>query len=258
MARTSSEFSAERPSLEYLRHRGPHPVVEGDLSPIGLPGLVFAPHTGPRVPAVAFARGYLQPVRRYVETLRFLASWGFVVAAPETERGPLPSHRGMALDLRRTLDRLAEAKLNNGRVTVDRKRLAVLGHGIGAGAAVLAAAAGAPHMSAAAVIFAAPTSPPAIQVAPQVTIPGLHFIAAKESVTRPEEGEALAAAWGGPTVVRQVRGAHHLDPAEGKHITSTLLNHRNSAKATATIRTVTVAFLLHHLAHQEQLAEALS
>lgn len=259
MGRGPEPFSSARPSLEYLAHRGPHEVVAGELDAIGLRGIVFAPQTGPRAPAVIFGHGYLQPVRRYADTLRFLASWGFVAAAPATERGPLPSHGGLALDLSRTADRLAEAKLYRGRVTVDRARMAVAGHGIGAGAAVLAAAAGAPPMAATVTLFAAPTVPSALAAAPAVTSPSLHLIAPADTLAGDrEDGAALARAWGGPAQLRRVRRAGHLDPAEGPHVTSQLLGHRGSAATRQVVRTVMTAFLLCHVAGQQQLATELA
>src|SRR5699024_7342169 len=89
MARRALPYSSSRPSVEYLSHLGPHRVSVGELSAIGVRGVVFAPVTGPRCPAVVFGHGWLQPVGRYADTLRYLASWGFVAAAPDTARGPV-------------------------------------------------------------------------------------------------------------------------------------------------------------------------
>jgi pimeloyl-ACP methyl ester carboxylesterase len=251
--------SSARPTLEYLRHRGPSDVVAGDLSGIGMHGLVFAPFTGPRRPAVVLGHGYLQPVSRYAGTLRFLASWGFVAAAPATEGGILPSHSGLALDLSRTLDRLADAKLHNGRVTVDAKRLAVVGHGIGGGAAVLAAAARMPAVQATATIFASPTSPSAVAAAAGVTTPGLHLVGGADRIAdQDSDGEALARAWGGPVQLRRIKRAGHLAVTEGRHFTSRLLGDQPSRSATATIRLLVTAFLLLHLDGQDQWADELS
>lgn len=259
MGRGPEPYSSARPSLEYLTHRGPYEVVAGELDQIGLPGLVFAPETGPRRPAVIFGHGYLQPVRRYANTLRFLASWGFVTAAPATERGPVPSAAGLALDMARVADRLAEAKLHRGRVTVDRKRLAVAGHGIGGGAAVLAAASGAPPVQATVTLCAAPTSPSAVAAAAGIRTPALHLIAASDPlVDATAGGAALARAWGGEAQLRAIKRARHLDPAEGPHLTSRLLAHRGSAAARRTMRMMMTAFLLLHVAGQEQLAEELA
>lgn len=251
-------YSSSRPSLEYLMHRGPHSVVAGDLDSIGIRGIVFAPHTGPRCPAVVFGHGYLQPAARYANTLRFLASWGFVAAAPDTERSPLPSHRGLALDLSRTADRLADAKLHNGRVTVDAQRIALVGHGIGGGAAVLAAAAGRPKIQAVATLFAAPTSPSAVRAAADVTCAGMHIIGSDDDMVDEQSGgAAIARAWGGPVQLRRIRGAQHLSIAEGKHLTSRLLGQQASRSTLRTVRAALAAFLLVHIAQHEYLADEL-
>lgn len=243
--------------MEYLRHFGPHDTVAGDLTEIGMRGIVFAPNTGPRCPAVVFGHGYLQPARRYADTLRYLASWGFVAAAPDTERGPLPSHSGLALDMSRALDRLADAKLNNGRVTVDERRLATAGHGIGGGAAVLAAAMGKPAVQAVATVFATETAPSAVAAAAQVAVPGLHLVAGAEDLLSNSEGDAIARAWRGPAQLRSVKGARHLSVAEGKHQTSRLLGAKPSRAVLRTVRQLLAAFLLVNLADQSQLGHEL-
>jgi len=257
MARGALPYSSSRPSLEYLSHLGPHRVSVGDLSAVGVPGVVFAPATGPRCPAVVFGHGYLQPVGRYADTLRYLASWGFVVAAPESGRGPVPSHSGMALDFSRTLDRLAEAKLGGGRVTVDRHRLALAGHGIGGGAAVLAAAA-APPVKAVVTMSAARVTPSAVDAARSVTIPGLHLVGTGDKLTEKESnGESIARAWAGPVQLRRLKGGH-LGVAEGLHWTSFLLGEGTDKGVQKAVRELTTAFLLLHVAGHDQLAEAMN
>ena len=131
----------DRPSLEYLAHPGPHRVAAGNLADGGLPGLVFAPVAGRALPLVAISHGWLQPAHRYADTMRYLASWGLVVVAPDTQKGPVPSHGDMALDLAAALHLVAQSSLAGGRVRVDSERLGLIGHSIGGGAAVLAAAA---------------------------------------------------------------------------------------------------------------------
>lgn len=258
MRRRLLPYSSDRPSMEYLKYMGPNMVSVGDLSAIGMPGVVFAPVTGPRCPAVVFGHGWLQPVGRYADTLRYLASWGFVAAAPDTEAGPVPSHAGLALDLARTLDRLAEAKLGGGRVTVDRSRLALAGHGIGGGAAVLAAASGAPRVRAVVTVSAAETSPSAVIAATEVRAPGLHIVGGKDDISpAPSNGEAIARAWGGPVQLRRLKGAKHLSLPEGAHWTSILVGDGDSKGTQKSVRTLMTAFLLLHVAGQDQLAEAM-
>src|ERR1044072_1976949 len=125
---------------EELSHRGPHRVLRGDLALVGLPGVVFTPTTGLGLPAIAFGQGWLPPPERYPGLLRHLASWGFVVAAPATQRGPLASHRLLAADLRTAVDVCTGVRLGDGDISVDAGRLGLAGHSTGGGSAVLAAA----------------------------------------------------------------------------------------------------------------------
>ncbi|MCZ4238140.1 hypothetical protein O4H25_14975, partial [Staphylococcus equorum] len=81
-----------------------HKVLRGDLAFAGQPGVVFTPAEGYNLPAVAFGHGWLLGTNRYKGTLEHLASWGIVAAAPDTGRGPMPSHRGLATDLGTVLD----------------------------------------------------------------------------------------------------------------------------------------------------------
>jgi pimeloyl-ACP methyl ester carboxylesterase len=258
MARGALPYSSSRPSLEYLSHLGPHRVCVGELSAVGVPGVVFAPRTGPRCPAVVFGHGYLQPVGRYADTLRYLASWGFGVAAPTSGRGPVPSHAGMALDMSRVLDRLADAKLGGGRVTVDRTRLAVAGHGIGGGAAVLAAAAAAPPVQAVVTVSAARVTPSAVHAARTVMAPGLHLVGTGDKLTAEEsDGQAIARAWAGPVQLRRLKGAGHLAVTEGLHWTSFFLGEAGDQGTQRAVRELMTAFLLLHVAGQSQLAESM-
>ena len=80
------------------------------------------------------------PSARYAGLLRHLASWGIVVAAPDSQRGPLPSHARFAADLRTALEVCVGVRLGDGPISVDGRRTALAGHGIGGGAALLAAA----------------------------------------------------------------------------------------------------------------------
>ena len=122
-----------------LSKRGPHRVLVGDLSYVGLPGVVYTPAKGKGVPGIAFGHDWRAPVEDYHATLRHLASWGIAVAAPNTETGFVPDHRGLANDLESALQILGGVRLGEGEVTVSPAKLGLAGHGMGAGAAVLAA-----------------------------------------------------------------------------------------------------------------------
>src|ERR1044071_979889 len=114
-----SSTSTARELFTTLRRPGPHGVLRGQLALVGLPGTVHTPRSGLGLPAVVFGHGWLQPSARYHGVLRHLASWGIVAAAPSTQRGPLPSHRLYAADLRTALDVCTRVRLGDGDVSVD-------------------------------------------------------------------------------------------------------------------------------------------
>ena len=161
-SRRPPELKNAREAVSTLADAGPHEVLRGDLGMIGVPGAVFAPAEGLGLPAVAFAHDWLQPVARYAGLLRHLASWGIVVAAPDSHRGALPSHARFAADLRTALDVCVGVRLGEGRISVDGRRTALAGHGIGGGVALLAAA-DAPRLAAVVTLAVAQTRPSAIE-----------------------------------------------------------------------------------------------
>ncbi|PXY37998.1 dienelactone hydrolase family protein [Prauserella flavalba] len=235
--------------LEELSHPGPHEVLRGDLALVGLPGVVFAPREGLNLPAVAFGHGWLQPPGRYRELLRHLASWGIVAAAPATHRGPLPSHRLFAADLRSTLDVVRGVRLGPDGISVDPRKLGVAGHSVGGGAAVLAAATeGEPEIKAVATVAAAQTMPTATAAAAKVTVPGLH-LAADDDLVAPAGGnaEAIARAWAGPVQLRTLPKSSHLGVTEGAHWSQALLHGKPHRATQRTVRALFTAFFLTHL-----------
>jgi dienelactone hydrolase len=235
-----------------LADAGPHEVMRGDLGMIGVPGVVFAPAEGLGLPAVAFAHDWLQPVARYTGLLRHLASWGIVVAAPDSHRGPLPSHARFAADLRTALDVCVGVRLGDGRISVDGRRTALAGHGIGGGVALLAAAE-APRLAAVVTLAIAQTRPSALDAARRVTVPVLHLAAERDTVS-PVAGHAdpVAAAAGGPVWLRTLRKADHTGFLDGKHWSDLLLTGGPSARTRRLTRALVTAFLLHHLADEDR------
>ena len=247
--------SVDRPTLEYLEHLGPHRVAVGDLSAAGMDGVVYGPVSGRKLPAVAIGRGWLQPVHRYANTMRYLASWGIVVVAPQTERSPLPSHAGLARDLSVALRLVAGGKLAGGVISVDARRIGLLGHSIGGGAAVLAASTD-PAVKAVLTVTAAETRPSAIAAAGNVLAPGLHLVGAGDAMGK-EDGARIARSWAGPVQLRQVRKAQHLGLAEGRHWTTALIGNGDEKLIQQATRVLATAFFLRHLADQDQLADEL-
>ncbi len=253
MARQASP-SVDRPTLEYLSHLGPHRVASGDLSATGTPGMVVAPVSGRNLPVVALGHGWMQPVHRYSGTMRYLASWGFIVVAPATEGGPIPSHSGLGIDLSRALRAVVSGSLAGGVVTGDKARLGVIGHSVGGGAAVLAAATD--SAITAVVTVTAVATKAALRAAGNITAPGLHVVGAADEMSK-HAGAELADFWAGPVQLREVKGAKHLGLAEGKHWTTAIVGDGAEKRIQQATRTLATAFLLRHLAGQRQLAEEL-
>lgn len=227
-------------------------MLRGDLGMAGIPGVVFAPAEGLGLPAVAFAHDWLQPASRYFELLRHLASWGIVAAAPDNHRGPLPSHATFAADLRTTLEVCVGVRLGDGRISVDSRRTALAGHGIGGGAAIVAAS-GLDRLAAVVTLAAAQTRPSAVDAARTITVPALHLAAGRDMVAPPAgHAEPIAEAWAGPSVLRTLPKAEHTAFLEGRHWTDMLLPGSPDAKVRRLTRGLVTAFLLHHLAEEDR------
>ncbi len=261
MARKSAKQppSIDRPTLDYLAYRGPHRVAVGRLDPSGIPGTVVAPSYGRALPVVAVGHGWLQPAVRYGETMRFLASWGIVTVAPDTERGLLPSHGAFARDLSSALDIVVAGRLAGGRVRGDGGKLGVLGHSIGGGAAVLAAAAD-KSIRAVMTVTAADTRPSAVGAATRVRVPGLHLVGGDDEMAgsgRDADGAAIAAAWAGDSQLRVIKGVGHYGLPEGSHWSTAVMGSTGVKKAQQATRVLAAAFFLRHLAGQDQLADEL-
>jgi dienelactone hydrolase len=245
------ELRGAKDALAQLSRPGPYRVLRGDLGMVGIPGVVFAPEEGLSLPAVAFGHDWLQPAERYADLLRHLASWGIVAAAPSSHRGVLPSHAGFAADLRTTLDVCAGVRLGDGRISVDSRRTALAGHGIGGGTA-LAAAAGHPRVAAVVTIAVAQTRPSALDAARAVSVPVLHIAAGKDTVA-PAAGHAepVAAAAGGPVLLRTLSKATHTGFLDGTHWSDFVLSGSPDHKTRRITRALVTAFLLHHLGDED-------
>jgi dienelactone hydrolase len=241
------EVRGAKDALAHLSRPGPHRVLRGDLGMVGIPGVVFAPEEGLGLPAVAFGHDWLQPAERYADLLRHLASWGIVAAAPSSHRGVLPSHAGFVADLRTTLDVCAGVRLGDGRISVDSRRTAFAGHGIGGGAALVAAQ-GHPRVAAVVTIAMAQTHTSAIDAARAVTVPVLHVAAGRDTVA-PAAGHAepVAASAGGPVWLRTISKATHTGFLDGVHWSDFVLSGSPNAKTRRLTRALVTAFLLRHL-----------
>lgn len=232
--------------LSTLTGRGPHRVLRGNLAIAGQPGVVFTPESGLNLPAVAFGHGWLTGVAQYRGLLEHLASWGIVVAAPDTERGPIPSHLGLAADLLTTLDICTGVRLGDGDISVHPERLALVGHGMGAGAAVIAAAQR--QVAAVAALFPAPTAPSAETLAPDLDIPALILAGATDITSVSSNAIPLATSWGGTAILRVIDEASHNGIIEGRRVLAAVGAGKHEPKTARTTRALLAGYLLATLA----------
>ncbi|MCU0264852.1 MAG: alpha/beta hydrolase [Actinomycetia bacterium] len=181
---------------------------------------VWFPRSGPagepspgRCPAIAFGPGYLAPVGAYAATLSHLAGHGFVVVGADTERGPAPRHAALADDLNRALEWLCSGATGVPllRDVADPDRLGLLGHSMGGGCAVLAAAAS-PVVRSLSTLAAARTRPSSVDAAGRLAVPTQLVAAERDAMTpvgRHQRPMFEAVPSGIPAQLRIVRGGSH-------------------------------------------------
>lgn len=239
-----------------LSKTGPHRVLRGDLAFAGLPGVIYTPSEGSGLPAVAFGHGWLARSSNYESTLKHLASWGIVVAAPDTQRGPIPSHDALAHDLEVSLDVCTGIRLGTGNISVHPSKLGVVGHGMGAGAAVLAASRRS-DIKALAALYPAPTSPRVLEpgIADTVTAPALVIGSPSELTSLTAEPVALAEALAGPTILRILDKSVSDGLYEGRRLWSYFGVGNAQPKTRKSVRALLTGFLLHQLAGDDTYAD---
>ncbi|WP_445009135.1 poly(ethylene terephthalate) hydrolase family protein, partial [Pseudonocardia saturnea] len=134
------------------------------------------------------------------------------------------------------------------------RRTALIGHGIGGGAAILAAA-GRERLGALVTLAPAETAPSAIEAASRVTAPALHLAAAIDSLA-PSAGHAepIGRAAGGEVTVRSIEKAGHLGFCEGRHWSSLLLQNRPQHRTRKITRALVTAFLMQELIGEKRVS----
>jgi pimeloyl-ACP methyl ester carboxylesterase len=155
--------------------------VPGEEVPVGgEPGARYAP--------LVFGHGYLMAWSTYENIWTALTPAGFIVAFANTETGLLPDHLELALDLSFLVATLRSEGQSSSSLFYERvaERAAVMGHSMGGGASVLAAALD-PSIDAVANLAAAETNPSAIAAAADVAAPALIVSAGHDCVTPPEQ-----------------------------------------------------------------------
>lgn len=241
-------MSAKLKKLSDLSKRGPHRVMEGDLGYTGLPGKVYTPAEGKNLPGVAFGHDWLRGIDAYEDTLRHLASWGIAVAAPDTETGFKPDHRGLAADLETAMQILAGVRLGNGNISISPGKLGIVGHGMGGGAAVLAAVDNS-KAKAVAAVYPANVAPSAVEAARNLFIPGMVIGPGKDgdSLFDPGNPAKLAYNWAGEVVYRAPKKGDQQSFSEDTMVKRILGLGKSDRSLQETVRGLLVGYLLHQL-----------
>lgn len=223
-------------------------MLRGDLGFAGISGLVYTPESGFNLPGVAFGHDWLTAAERYSATLEHLASWGIVAAAPDTQRGLVPSALTLAHDLGATLDVLCDIRLGSGNISVAPEKLAVAGHGFGAAATVFAAgpSTGNHRVKAAAAVFPAVTKPSAEAAAAALRVPGLVLATPEDAASLRTDALEVGAAWSG-SVLRVVDKARIGEFAEKRGVARLLGVPGSSTRTQRTSRALLTGFLLFQL-----------
>ncbi|MGN0100209.1 MAG: dienelactone hydrolase family protein [Dietzia sp.] len=196
MAKKTKELHAR------VGRRGPHAVDRGDLGFTGTPGVVFVPRGAPSpAPVVGWAHDWTRGPDHYVDTLKHLASWGFVVVAPATDLGLRPNHQHFADHLSAAIEDTLHATLGRGSVRADPRRIGLAGHGLGGGVCALLASQRT-DIDAVAMVFPTETVPAAADRAMTVDSPALLLSAA--GGVHAEDARALHLAWRAPLAHRRL------------------------------------------------------
>jgi dienelactone hydrolase len=166
---------------------------------------------GAPYPAIVFGHGYQVNPSYYAGTLEHLASWGYLVCAPESGLELFPSHRKFAEDLSRCLTFLEQE--NEGerswlRGQVDTAHFGAAGHSMGAGAAILAASADR-RIRAVAALSAAETNPPATAAMPGLTVPVRFIVGSSDAIVNPSQTAGIYAAGKAPRQLSVIQGGSH-------------------------------------------------
>lgn len=142
-------------------------------------------------PVLSYGHGFVMTVDAYTNFSDVLAPQGYILTLPNTETGFSPSHNDLALDLAFIIQSMALENNDPGSLFFGAVAgtSAVMGHSMGGGASMLAAASD-PSITAVVNFAAANTSPSAIQAATDITVPALLFAGSEDCVTPPSQHQA--------------------------------------------------------------------
>ncbi len=204
-------WTAARTTVTVVRANGSTFAAEVHYPAVdAAPGSAVDRTGGPH-PIAAFGHGFLCPVDRYRSTGAHLASWGLVTILPTTQGGLFPSHQALADDLNASLDWLtAEAARKDSFWVgaIDGSERGLLGHSMGGGAAMLAAA-GDVRTDAVAVLAAADTNPSSIAAAGSVRCATRLIVGDDDTIVPPASTTGMYDNLAGPKQDVTILGGFH-------------------------------------------------
>ncbi|MFO7615280.1 MAG: dienelactone hydrolase family protein [Bacteroidales bacterium] len=141
---------------------------------------------------LSYGHGFVMTVDAYANFSDALVPEGYIFALANTETGFSPSHNDLALDLAFIIQSMAAENTDPGSIFYGAVAgtSAVLGHSMGGGASMLAAA-NDPSITAVVNHAAANTSPSAIQAATDINVPALIFAGSEDCVTPPSQHQEI-------------------------------------------------------------------
>lgn len=155
-----------------------------------IPVVIYYPEdlvqTASNIPYIVFGHGWIMNHSMYSTITNTLLNLGWIVIYPRTEENLQPNHLEFAKDLSFLAGAALEEHDNPNSILYDIISLPaiVMGHSMGGGAAVLAAAM--PNSFASLITFcAAETSVSAIAAAVNVTIPSITLSGSSDTITPP-------------------------------------------------------------------------
>jgi len=216
-------------------------------------GAPFDTNAGP-CPVIAFGHGYLCSVTLYQSTASHLASWGFVVILPQTQGSLFPSHAALAADMLSSLDWLAAQASTTGSPwlgAVDGARRGVMGHSMGGGCSLLAAA-GDPRVIAAVPMAAAETNPSSTQACVAVRAATRIMVGSQDAIVPPSANDPMFAALPRDAQLVSITGGFHCGFTDSTIVACDTGSITRSQQL-AIVRREATAFLLPMLAGHDEL-----
>ncbi|MFF5185851.1 alpha/beta hydrolase family protein [Streptomyces sp. NPDC000345] len=200
-------------------------------------------------PGLAFGHGFFQAVTQYESLLKHYASWGVITVAPKSQGGLFPSHSAFADDLNAALTWLTTQNSTAGSRfagAVSTSRLAVSGHSMGGGAALVAAGRN-PAVKSVTTLAAAETNPSAVSASGSLSIPVQYVGGSADSIAKVADNQQkMYDAKPSATQLRVITGGFHcgFEDSSGFGCDSGTITRAAQLKLTYG---VTTAWLLHTL-----------